>query len=107
MKFVTSKPNMESSQSAAKTISAACASFQMFASATGVTLPGTNAAPPIMLTPFTNLGSSGSRRSARAKLPSGPIATMVTSPGYLRAISTINCAELRGSSSVLGASGLI
>ena len=62
----------------------------MLASATGVTLPRTKAAPPMMDTPLTSLGNSGSRRNAKAKLPRGPIATRVISPGYWRAISTIN-----------------
>ena len=96
---VTSKPNIFTSQSAENTMSAAWASFQMFASATGVTLPGTKAAPPIILKPLTSLGRFGSRRSANAMLPSGPMATSVISPGCLRAISTINSAELRGSTS--------
>ena len=89
---------MVSFQPAVNTMSAACGSFQMLASATGDTLPPSRMVPPMMTTSFTNWGRAGSSFSARARLPSGPTATRVISPGRARQVSTMNWALERGSS---------
>ena len=88
---------MVSFQPAVKTRSAASGSFQMLASATGDTLPGSATVPPITMTSRSSTGNCGSIMSARLRLPSGPTATSVISPGYLRAMSTMNWADARGS----------
>ena len=98
---VTSSPTMVIFQPALNTMSAACGSFQTLASATGDTLPGSSTVPPITMTSCTNCGNCGSSSSAAARLPKGPTATSVISSGWARAMSTMNCAEGRGSSTKL------
>jgi hypothetical protein len=89
---VTSRLTAVNAHGAVKTRSAASGSFQILASATGVTLPGLPAtpnAPPMITTAFSRVATSGSAFRARARLVSGPTATKVTSPGCSRAMSMI------------------
>ena len=79
----------------------------MFASAAGLTLPLTVAAPPMMTTSATWLMMRGSNKSARAILVSGPTGTSVTSPGCAMIVSTINCAAVRGWGCKVGAGWLV
>ena len=73
------------------------------ASAAGVTLPGADAAPPMMVTPAISWGSLGSNLSATAKLVRGPVANMWTFPGRSLAVRTIISAALTVSGRPAGA----
>ena len=71
---------------AAKVIAAACGSQRMFHSGCG----RSKNHPPIIITPLSSDGISGSRANSRAMLVSGPIGNSVTSPGRARIVSRRN-----------------
>ena len=88
---------------APNTMSAASGSFQMFASAEGLTLPGQNPLPPISTISRTFSVSRGSSRIARAMLVSGPTGTRVISPGAAITVRTMNSAALWSTALFVGA----
>ena len=75
---------------AVKTRSAASGSPEMFASATGLTLPGTFTAPPINTTSLTFLVRFGSNFMASARFVNLPTARIVICPGLALTVSAMN-----------------
>ena len=65
---VTSRPTIVSFQPAVNTRSAACGSFQMLASATGDTLPGSCTVPPMMMTSRSSMRQFGLEQQRQAQV---------------------------------------
>jgi hypothetical protein len=92
---VTSGSASIAADHASKQSAAASGSQWTFHSETGVVLPGTRNAPPIMTQRRRSLGSAGSTSRAMARFVSGPSVTRVSSPGRRRASSAIRCGPNR------------
>ena len=91
-----------STEKASKTILAASGSTAMFHSLVGVVLPMWLNEPPMMTRRLSSSGSSGSMRSASARLVSGPVTRPMTSPGRLRAVSAQTSVACLSESGVVG-----